>query len=107
MRIYLDDERQTPEGFIRCYWPDDVIKLLSEHWNDIEEVSLDHDLGNDLRGTGYNVVLWVEQYVHENKPCHMPRWRVHSQNVSGKEKMNAGLRNIMRMHREHYGTKSI
>ena len=27
-RVYLDDERVTPEGWIRTYWPDEVIALL-------------------------------------------------------------------------------
>ena len=28
MKIYLDDERQTPEGWARVYWPDEAIRLL-------------------------------------------------------------------------------
>ncbi|WP_336431266.1 cyclic-phosphate processing receiver domain-containing protein, partial [Providencia rettgeri] len=28
MKVYLDDERQTPEGFVRVCWPDEAIKLL-------------------------------------------------------------------------------
>ena len=25
----------------------------------LDEISLDHDLGDDERGTGYDVVLWI------------------------------------------------
>ena len=57
MRIYLDDERSTPEGWTRAFWPDEVINLLQA--GGVEEVSLDHDLGDDRRGTGYDVVLWI------------------------------------------------
>ena len=28
MRVYLDDERVTPDGWTRTYWPDEVIALL-------------------------------------------------------------------------------
>ncbi|WP_350403537.1 cyclic-phosphate processing receiver domain-containing protein, partial [Proteus mirabilis] len=28
MKVYLDDERQTPDGFVHAYWPDEAIKLL-------------------------------------------------------------------------------
>jgi len=38
MKAYLDDERETPEGWIRCYWPDEVIELL--YSGKVTEVSL-------------------------------------------------------------------
>ena len=28
MRVFLDDERATPPGWVRTYWPDEVITLL-------------------------------------------------------------------------------
>jgi hypothetical protein len=28
MRVFLDDERNIPEGWFRVYWPDEVIELL-------------------------------------------------------------------------------
>ncbi|VAW81561.1 hypothetical protein MNBD_GAMMA12-2513, partial [hydrothermal vent metagenome] len=56
MKVYLDDERPTPEGWVRVYWPDEAIELLKT--GKVKEISLDHDLGDDERGTGYDVVLW-------------------------------------------------
>jgi hypothetical protein len=61
MKVYLDDERTTPEGWTRVYWPSEAIELLQT--GQVTELSLDHDLGNDARGTGYDVVLWVEEQV--------------------------------------------
>lgn len=61
MRVFLDDERATPDGWIRAYWPSEVIELLET--GKVEELSLDHDLGDDERGTGYDVVLWIEEAV--------------------------------------------
>ena len=49
MRVFLDDERATPPGWVRTYWPDEVITLLKT--GDVVELSLDHDLGDYLRGT--------------------------------------------------------
>ncbi len=60
-RVFLDDERATPEGWVRVYWPDEAIELLET--NAVAEISLDHDLGDDERGTGYDVVLWIEEAV--------------------------------------------
>ncbi len=28
MNVFLDDERRTPEGWLRAYWPDEAIVLL-------------------------------------------------------------------------------
>ncbi|WP_374334279.1 cyclic-phosphate processing receiver domain-containing protein [Leeia sp.] len=48
IRIFLDDERATPAGWVRAWWPDEVITLLQTC--EVAEVSLDHDLGDDQRG---------------------------------------------------------
>ena len=28
MKIHLDDERRTPDGWLRVYWPDEAIEIL-------------------------------------------------------------------------------
>ncbi len=91
LRVFLDDERATPEGCVRVCWPDEAISLLKT--NAVAEISLDHDLGDDQRGTGYDVVLWIEEAValHGFKP---PKMSVHSANSSAREKMEAGIRVI-------------
>jgi hypothetical protein len=59
---------------------------------------LDHDLGDDSRGTGYDVVLWVEEAVALRgfKP---PKMLVHSANSSARQKMLAGIGAIETMAR--------
>lgn len=91
MRVYLDDERPTPDGWVRTYWPGEVIALLET--GQVRQLSLDHDLGDDARGTGYDVVLWIEEAValRDFKP---PRIEVHSANTSARAKMLAGIRAI-------------
>jgi hypothetical protein len=33
MRVYLDDERTTPPGWVRVFWPEEAIALLErEKW---------------------------------------------------------------------------
>jgi hypothetical protein len=61
MKVYLDDERATPDGWTRVYWPSEAIELLKS--GQVTEISLDHDLGDDERCTGYDVVLWIEEQV--------------------------------------------
>ncbi|MDN7820900.1 cyclic-phosphate processing receiver domain-containing protein [Burkholderia vietnamiensis] len=94
MKVFLDDERTTPDGWVRAYWPDDVIALLESGRVDV--LSLDHDLGDDARGTGYDVILWIEEAValHGFVP---PKIIVHSINSSAAVKMRAGIKTIERL----------
>lgn len=88
MKVYLDDERATPEGWVRVYWPDEAIELLKS--GEVRLISLDHDLGDDERGTGYDVVLWIEEAV-ATSGFNPPEIRVHSANSSAREKMERGI----------------
>lgn len=94
MRVFLDDERGTPDGWVRVYWPDEAIALLLT--GEVKEISLDHDLGDDARGTGYDVILWIEEAV-AIRGFLPPVIRVHSANASAREKMQAGIAAIQRL----------
>ncbi|MDR6674620.1 cyclic-phosphate processing receiver domain-containing protein [Xanthomonas sp. 1678] len=94
MRVYLDDERSAPEGWVRVYWPDEAIALLES--GQVDELSLDHDLGDDLRGTGYDVVVWIEEAV-ALRGFRPPKISVHSANSSARQKMESGIRSIVRL----------
>ena len=61
----------------------------------VTELSLDHDLGDDERGTGYTVLVWLEEQVvlHGRKP---PVLYVHSANLSAKIKMESAIASIYR-----------
>ena len=98
MRVYLDDERATPDGWVRAFWPSEVIALLET--GEVLELSLDHDLGDDERGTGYDVVLWIEEAVAMNGFI-PPKISVHSANSSAREKMLAGIRSIEQLVRNN------
>jgi hypothetical protein len=94
MKVFLDDERVTPDGWVRVYWPSEAIRLLES--GEVTEISLDHDLGNDERGTGYDVILWIEEAV-ALRGFVPPRISVHSANASAAEKMRAGIDAIEKM----------
>jgi hypothetical protein len=94
MKVFLDDERSTPPGWTRAYWPEEVIALLKT--GQVSDLSLDHDLGDDERGTGYDVVLWIEEQVALNA-FEPPSIQVHSANSSARAKMEAGIQSIERL----------
>ncbi|MCF5528202.1 hypothetical protein GIV74_25775, partial [Pseudomonas syringae] len=93
MKVFLDDIRTPPAGWILVHWPNEAIKLLQEF--DVEEISLDHDLGDDQRGTGYDVILWIEEKVALDGFV-PPKIVVHSANVSARLKMEQGIKNIIK-----------
>jgi hypothetical protein len=97
MRVFLDDERPCPDGWVRVHWPEEAISLLET--GQVDELSLDHDLGDDERGTGYDVVLWVEEAV-ALRGFRPPKMFVHSANSSARQKMEAGIAAIDRLARE-------
>ncbi len=94
MKVYLDDEREAPSGWHQVYWPDEVIALLQT--GNVTQLSLDHDLGDDERGTGYDVVLWIEEAV-AIRGFQPPLLSVHSANSSARLKMEAGIQSIYRL----------
>ncbi|OAI58848.1 hypothetical protein RSP795_22535 [Ralstonia solanacearum] len=94
MKVFLDDERETPDGWHRVYWPEEAIQLLAT--GSVKKISLDHDLGDDVHGTGYDVILWIEEAV-ALRGFNPPKITIHSANASAAEKMRAGVRTIERL----------
>jgi hypothetical protein len=95
MLLFLDDTRQPPPGFSLVRWPDEAIEALKT--GRVEHLSLDHDLGDDTRGTGYDVILWIEEQVATrgwNPPGII---EVHSSNSSARVKMENGIESIRRL----------
>lgn len=91
MKVYLDDVRKTPDGWVRVYWPDEAIKLLRT--GKVTHISLDHDLGDDDRGTGDDVVTWLQKQVYINK-MKPPIITVHSDNGPAIKKMRQGIERL-------------
>lgn len=88
MRIFLDDVRPTPEGWVRAHSVNEAIRLV-EYNPYFEGCSLDHDLG-DFEwdgGDGYRFVLWMAETG--NWPVNKPQ--VHSMNPVGRARMIADI----------------
>ncbi len=59
MKLFIDDERNPPEGWTHVLRPKNAIDILKT--GSVDEISLDHDLVDDVRDTGYDVILWIEE----------------------------------------------
>lgn len=106
MKLWLDDVRKAPEGFVHVMTVGEAKKLLET--GQVEFASLDHDLGACIKcldgktpeqwleesnyqtmphcthvGTGYDLCLWMAETG--NWPAEKPV--VHSANPVGSERM--------------------
>jgi hypothetical protein len=100
IKIFLDDVRPAPDDtWILCSDPDEVISLLQRE--DVTEISLDHDLGDELlhdkdycnsvkEKTGYDVLLWIEAQVITTNYI-PPKISIHTSNPAARKRMEACL----------------
>ena len=95
MKVYLDDERVAPIEWVQVRWPTEAIELLQTGM--VTHLSLDHDLGDDQRGTGYDVLAWLEQEVALHKFSPPTEIYVHSANPAGRKRMLAAIDSIFRL----------
>ena len=91
MKLWVDDVRPAPEGYIQRESVDGTIVSLiyAEKSNiEIELIDLDHDAGDyaELGGDYINILNWMER-TGRNYPI-----RIHSMNPVGKENMRRIIR---------------
>jgi len=107
MKIWLDDTR-TPldSSWVWVKSAQAIIDMLSNPELDIEQISLDHDLGDEeLYGNGYQVLLYIEERVFTDKDYAPPRVFIHTANPVAMQKMKSALTTIYKK-RENNAQKS-
>ncbi len=93
MKLYLDDTRPEPEGWVRATTADEAIEQLKT--GTVEELSLDHDLGIEEQvGTGYTVLQWIERQVHLHGFKPPAIMKVHSANTAASLRMRQAIEAI-------------
>ena len=89
MKLWIDDVRPAPEGYVWRKSVNEAIDLLSDLINfgidDIEVIDIDHDAGDYASDGGDYIKLldWLEE-----TGCNYPI-RIHSANVVGRQNMEA------------------
>ena len=95
MRVYLDDQRKPGGDWVVTQTVAETIRLLETGM--VDELSLDHDLGeDDTVGTGYDVLLWLEEQVVTNGFKPPADIRVHSANYAARPRMELAIAQIKR-----------
>jgi len=100
MKVYMDDERETPEGWERTFTVEETIALLETR--KVTYLSLDNDLGEGLT-EGYKVIDWLEETVYFDMSFPIPVITVHSANASRVEYMNRAVKAIERIRQQQVG----
>ena len=97
MKLWIDDVRPAPEGYVWCHSVWRAIKEITIRENEIKEfgdvepitlIDLDHDAGDYWQYGGDYIKLldWLEE-TGRNYPI-----RIHSMNPVGRENMRAIIR---------------
>lgn len=80
IRVYLDDVRPCPEGFMLSRNVRHCLRILKDNKGNIEILSLDHDMGHDSNG------FWLVRHM-VNLGLYADYIFIHSANPIGREKM--------------------
>ena len=95
IKIYLDDIREAPDGWVKTRWPQDLIDLFED--NKVDAISLDHDLGSDNR-TGKDVLYWIQDQVINDSNFIPPEIFIHSQNPVERKAMMLTAKRIWQIY---------
>jgi len=102
MKVFMDDERQTPEGWTRTYNVEETKELLLTR--KVTHLSLDNDLGSlDPKTEGYNVLNWLEEMVFDDPTFPIPEMQVHSSNASRAQSMRLAIKNLEMIRQQQIG----
>lgn len=96
MKLWLDDTRPAPEGWMHVASVADAIlwcKIIG--LSEVEEISLDHDLGENV-ATGYDFMKWLENESTKDEFV-LPIIHIHSANPVGRVNMQRAIDSINRM----------
>lgn len=96
MKLFIDDVRPIPEGWVGARTYREALDLITRHWNSITEISFDHDLGE--HHTGYDIALHIERMVHDDRPHHLPLLHIHSANPVGVMNLRRAFNSIKRIY---------
>jgi hypothetical protein len=100
INIYLDDERETPQGYYRTYSVEETIELIKSNNGKIYCLSLDNDLGVGIR-EGREVLNWIEEQAFNNTLLPIPFIIIHSQNSSAVDYMMKARFNAWKYWQSH------
>lgn len=102
MKVFMDDARTTPEGWVRTYNIEETKNLLSTRL--VTHLSLDNDLGSlDPKTEGFNVLNWLDELVDSDPTFPIPEIKVHSSNAGRAQSMRLAVGRLERIRQQQVG----
>ncbi len=90
MKIFLDDLREPPAGWIKVTHPSEVTSHILQ--GEAAIIDLAYHLGNDRKYTGLTVLKWLQNEIGEGRiPARVPEIRIHTDDQEAKAMME-GIR---------------
>lgn len=87
MKLFVDDQRAAPQGWICARTVDEAIEHLSQ--GAVTELSLDYDLGGPDT-TGLDVLNWLQAAISSGR-VKMPAMTAHSGSILGRRRLEAHI----------------
>jgi hypothetical protein len=102
MKLWLDDIRKPPAGFVWAKTAGEAIGYVRT--GRVELIHFDHDLGEDE--TGYDVAKEIMRLCESGViPC--PEWQVHTSNPVGRENIEAAMASAFKLSRRVIDEQSL
>lgn len=95
MKIYLDDIRECPDGFVLCRTAKEAFQMIDS--GKVDHISFDHDLGTML--TGYDVAVYIELQVAAGRIL-CPDWSIHTANPVGRQSIQAAMESAAKIEKK-------
>lgn len=96
MKIWVDDIRTAPDGFIWCKSTNEALCLIVDNIEDVEFIDLDHDMGDTFGDDAIDILnelerksRFSEEFAESVKKI---KFRLHSANPVGVQNMRAIIR---------------
>lgn len=96
MKLWIDDCRPAPDGYVWLKSTNEALRFIVAHYNDIEEISFDHDAGEYVRDGGDYIEILDElerlsyssrwSYVPKHL-CEKSKFHLHTANPVGAANM--------------------
>jgi hypothetical protein len=102
IKLYLDDERPTPDGWVRVWGIQQAKIILGTR--KVTHLSVDNDLGNlDPKTECFNLLNWLEETVHNDPTFPVPVITVHSANAGRVPSMRQTAAKLEKIRQEQVG----
>lgn len=92
MKLWIDDVRPAPEGYIWIKSTNEALNFIVNHLKEIEEIALDHDAGYyaGWGGDYINILKELERLAHKSPATFIGyKFSIHTANPVGAANMRA------------------